>query len=300
MSGLQIRAAGGVLWRTGPDGLEVALVHRPRYDDWTIPKGKLEGGEHPLYGACREVVEETGVRPTVGRRLPRREYRLGPDRKTVDYWAMAALDGSDFVASDEVDLLRWARPAEAATRLSYDGDRNLLRSFLAVPPPTATLLLVRHAKAGSRSRWRGEDRLRPLDPAGEVQAETLRGALRWFGPGRVLSANPERCLQTVRPLADDLGVPVETDAALTESAYEKDPTTVLQRLLDVAGEGGRTVLCSQGGVVPGVLRTLATTHGVSLRAGKVSARKASVWALSFVDGRLVAADYYPDLAGTRP
>jgi len=298
VAGVLIRAAGGVLWRSGPDGLEVGLVHRPRYDDWSMPKGKLEGGEHPLYAACREVVEETGVRPTVGRRLPQQEYRLGRDRKTVQYWAMAALDGADFVASDEVDVLYWARPADAAHRLSYPADRDLLHSFLAVPPPTATLLLVRHAKAGSRSRWRGEDRLRPLDPAGQVQAETLRGALRWFRPERVLSADPERCVQTVRPLAEDLGVSVEVDPAISESAYEKDPAAVLQRVLEVAGAGGRTVVCTQGTVIPGVVGTLGIEHGVAVPAGKVPARKASVWALSFVDDRLVAADYYPDLAGT--
>ena len=126
-----IRAAGGVLWRSGPAGIEVAIVHRPRYDDWSMPKGKLDDGEHPLHAACREVVEETGVRPAVGRRLPQQEYTLGPDRKTVDYWAMTPADAADFVATDEVDSLRWVRPAEAATWLSYDRDRELLREFLA-------------------------------------------------------------------------------------------------------------------------------------------------------------------------
>ena len=296
MTGVDIRAAGGLLWRQSTSGLEVGIVHRPRYDDWSIPKGKLANGEHPLLGACREVVEETGMLPAVDRRLPQQEYRLGPDRKTVDYWAMAAGDGQ-FVATEEVDVVRWMRPADAATWLSYDRDRDLLRAFLAVPPATALVLLVRHAKAGSRASWPGDDLLRPLDPVGRRHAEALRRALPWFAPQRVYSADPVRCVETVGPLAADLGLPVELEPALTEDAYAESPERGRRRVADIAAEGGRVVLCSQGGVIPDVVKDLADRHG--LRLGKVSARKASVWALSFVDDRLVAADYYPDLATAR-
>lgn len=295
--GLLVRAAGGVLWRPGPDGVvRVAIVHRPRYDDWSMPKGKLGKREHPLQAAVREVLEETGVRAVVGRRLPSQEYTLGPDRKTVDYWAMTAPDDGDFVVTDEVDALRWVRPVEAATWLSYDRDRDLLREFQSVSPPTATVLLLRHAKAGSRSSWPGGDLLRPLDAAGRAQAEGLRRALRWFGPERVLSAEPLRCVQTVEPLAVDLGVPVGLEPALAEEAYGKDPDRGLEQLLAVAAAGGRAVVCSQGGVIPDLVGRLAAEHGVPLPKRKVPARKSSVWTLSFVDSRLVAADYYPDLA----
>ena len=297
VAGLVIRAAGGVLWRPGPAGIEVAIVHRPKYDDWSMPKGKLDAGEHPLHAACREVVEETGVLPVVGRRLPQQEYTLGPDRKTVDYWDMTPRDRADFVATDEVDSLRWVRRAEAATWLSYDRDRDLLRAFLAVPPATAMVLLVRHAKAGERWALPGDDRLRPLDPTGRVQAEALRAALPWFGPQRVFSADPVRCVETVAALAADLGVPVLLEPGLAEEAYADDPYRSLRRVLEIAAEGGRAVVCSQGGVIPDVVGTLAAEHRVPLPGRKVSARKASVWALSFVDSRLVAADYYPDLAG---
>lgn len=294
-AGVRIRAAGGLLWRRGPEGIQVAMVHRPRYDDWSMPKGKLDRGEHPLQAAVREVEEETGLRTVVGRRLPTQEYVLGPDRKTVDYWAMTPA-GGEFTATDEVDSTRWVRPAEAATWLSYDRDRDLLRAFEAVPPPTSTVLLVRHAKAGSRSSWPGEDLLRPLDGTGRAQAEGLRRALRWFGPERVVSADPLRCLQTVQPIAADLGLPVEPEPALAEEGYEKDPDRGLERLRAVAAGAGRVVVCSQGGVIPDLVRILADEHGVPLPRRKVPARKASMWALSFLDSRLVAADYYPDLA----
>lgn len=299
-TGLEIRAAGGVLWRRTPAGPEIAIVHRPRYDDWSMPKGKLDGGgaEHPLHAAVREVAEETGVRPLVGRRLPTQEYTLGPDRKTVDYWEMSAPAGAEFVANDEVDTLRWVRPAEAATWLSYDRDRDLLRAFLAVPPPTGMLLLVRHARAGRRSAWSGDDALRPLDRVGVRQAEALRVALRWFGPERVFAATPLRCRDTVAALAADLGVPVQPEPGLTEEAFAADRHGGLRRFAELAALGGRIVVCSQGKVVPHLLAHLGERDGVRVRRrnGKVPSRKGSVWALSFVDDRLTAADYYPELA----
>jgi len=300
-TGVRIRAAGGLLWRAGAGGVEVAVIHRPRYDDWSMPKGKLDGAEHPLHAAVREVGEETGVRPVVGPRLPTQEYRLGPDRKTVDYWAMAAPQAGQFTPSAEVDEVRWLPQAEAAGLLTFPRDRELLRAFAATPPPTATVLLVRHAKAGSRSSWTGEDLTRPLDHTGRRQAAGLRRALPWFGPRRVLSAEPLRCRQTVEGLAADLGVPVEPEPALNEDAYEKDPQRGVDRVLAVvAGDQRVVVVCSQGGVIPDMVGRLADEHRVRLANPKLPARKASVWALSFLDSALVAADYYHDLAGAAP
>ncbi len=312
-TGVRIRAAGGVLWRPGATGIEVALVHRPRYDDWSLPKGKLNRDEHPLHAAVREVAEETGLRAVVGRRLPTQEYTLGPDRKTVDYWAMTAPEDADFTATAEVDQVHWLPAAAAVDRLTYPRDRELLRGFAAAPQPTATLLLVRHAKAGNRSSWSGDDLLRPLDGSGRQQTAGLRRALRWFGPRRVLSADPLRCVQTVEGLAADLGVPVESEAAFGEAGYEKDPQRALDRLrATVTGDGSATgdaagagdqrvvVVCSQGGVIPDVVGALAAEHRVRLAKPKLPARKASVWALSFLDSALVTADYYHDLATATP
>ena len=296
--GALIRAAGGLLWRAGASGPEIAIVHRPRYDDWSLPKGKLAAGEDPMHAALREVTEETGVRAVLGRKLPTQEYTLGPDRKTVDYWEMSAPPGARFVANDEVDVLRWVPPAEAGTWLSYDRDRDLLRAFLAVPPATALVLLVRHARAGKKAAWDGDDDLRPLDAVGRRQAEALRVGLRWFAPTRVHSADPVRCVDTVAPLAADLGVVVQREGALTETSYAKDPDRARDRVLELAAAGGRVVLCSQGGVIPGVLGDIAAAAGVRIRRrdGKPPARKGGVWALSFVDARLTAADYYHALA----
>jgi 8-oxo-dGTP pyrophosphatase MutT (NUDIX family) len=130
-----VQAAGGVVSRRGPGGvLEVLLVHRPRYDDWTIPKGKLEPGETHEQAARREVLEETGVECELGRELPSTSYRDRKGRpKTVRYWAMRPLAGGA-VPSREVDELRWAPLEEAATLLTHDHDGEVLRAFAESEP----------------------------------------------------------------------------------------------------------------------------------------------------------------------
>jgi 8-oxo-dGTP diphosphatase len=124
-----VRAAGGVVHRPGPDGLEIALVHRPRYDDWTFPKGKLLEGEPDEDGALREVLEETGMRCALGPFLGTRRYRDRHGRnKVVRYWSMTPMDGA-FRRSDEVDRLEWLPIERARERLSYARDRQLLRAM---------------------------------------------------------------------------------------------------------------------------------------------------------------------------
>ncbi len=118
----QVRAAGGVVAR---DGL-VALVHRPRYDDWTLPKGKLDPGESFEDAALREIDEETGLRARLVRELPAVNYEVRGRPKVVRYWLMEVESDPGFVPNDEVDELRWLGPSEASALLSYDRDRDVL------------------------------------------------------------------------------------------------------------------------------------------------------------------------------
>jgi 8-oxo-dGTP diphosphatase len=304
-----VRAAGGVLWRPAGTGTgttetgggpsaEVALVHRPRYDDWSLPKGKLDDGEHPIVGACREVVEETGIHPVVGARLPTVAYQVptknGIAPKTVDYWAMRAA-GTDhpFVPNDEVDALDWLPPDAARVRLSYQHDAEVLAAFMTLPPTTGVVLLIRHARAGERKRWRGDDALRPLDEVGRAQAARIGEALPWFGPTRIISPDLVRVLSTCEPLAAALGLPIELDPDFGEETHEQDPERSIVRIRGLAAGGGVVAVCSQGGVIPDAVERIAKADGVPLASAP--SRKGSVWVLSFHGTTLAAADYLPDL-----
>jgi 8-oxo-dGTP diphosphatase len=313
-----IRASGAVLWREDPGTgrTEVALVHRPRYDDWSLPKGKLDAGETALAAAIREVAEETGYRavagPFLGRiRYPvtRRNGRTAP--KTVDYFRARALDGA-FEPNEEVDELRWLPPDEAWQLLTYPYDRGVLDTFRALPTHTTTLLLVRHARAGKRSEWSGDDDLRPLSATGRAQAAALRELLPLFGTDRVHSAPQLRCVQTVEGLAEDIGVPIQEEPLLTEKSYTADPRASESRLLEIAAAGGTPAVSSQGGIIPSLLTGIAERDGLAL--GEVASKKGSLWVLSFapainsgheeddppVRPRLAAAHYLPSaLAGPR-
>jgi 8-oxo-dGTP diphosphatase len=128
-----VKAAGGVLWRRGPDGPEALLIHRPRYDDWSFPKGKLKRGESEEEAALREVEEEVGVRAPLGPELAATSYRdLKGRQKTVRYWAIELPAGAEPVAGDGVDEWRWAPLAEAAEELTWTRDRKVLDSLRSV------------------------------------------------------------------------------------------------------------------------------------------------------------------------
>jgi len=292
-----IRAAGGVLWREatteGGVAVEVAIIHRPRYDDWTLPKGKLAAGEAEIDGAIREVLEETGYRIRLGRPLGETRYfkesggYLRP--KVVRWWAMEA-SGGGFSAGREVDRLDWVSLAEAHQRLSRETDRELLERFVRGPAPGSVVLVVRHGSAGSRSGWEGDDSLRPLDDCGRLQAEELVRLLAHFDPTRIESADFVRCRQTVEPLAEALGLPISGEPLLSELGYPGHEAETERHVRAVGGVHGTVVLCSQGDVIPDLLGRLAEEDAVDLPGN--GTKKGSTWALTFQAERLVSAEYF--------
>jgi len=168
----EIQAAGAVLWRARAGGTETALVHRPRYDDWSFPKGKSLPGEHVLLTAVREVEEETGVRVALGRRLGPQSYLADGQPKRVEYWAARPVSPERFAPNDEVDALAWLPLAAAREQLSYPRDHAVLDTFTAGPLDTAPVILLRHASAVAKKEWRQAghaDLSRPLSDRGRVR-----------------------------------------------------------------------------------------------------------------------------------
>jgi 8-oxo-dGTP diphosphatase len=294
-----VLAAGAVLWRCSDDGdePEVAVIHRPRYDDWSLPKGKVDVGESEPITAVREVAEETGYRSRLGRRLASVSYPVEEQCiKKVRYWAARIVHG-EFTPNPEVDELKWLPVSAAIKQVQYAHDRKVLRRFAKLPADTKTTLIVRHATAGSKSRYKGDDRLRPLDKRGRAQAESLVGQLLAFGADTLYAADRLRCHQTLEPLADELGVPIHNEPLLTEEAYAADRKSARRRVLEIAAAEGTPVICTQGKVIPDLIGWWCERDGV--RPDKSRNRKGSTWVMSSWQGHLVAADHIDSPLATK-
>ena len=286
-----LRAAGGVVWRRGGDGArQIALAHRPAYDDWSLPKGKPDHGEDAMETAVREVREEIGARVAVQARLGSAGYDTARGPKLVEHFVLEFLGGR-FAPNAEVDEVRWLAPGDAARLVSYDADRDLIETFADLPPITATVALVRHARAGKRSEWDGPDVERPLSHRGEKQAHRLAHRLEPLQPQRILSAPPRRCIDTVRPLAARLGLDIEMAPWAGDIAHGDDPGRSAAALIDLARTGGRIVLSSQGDAIPGLLENIAGS------TSDYATSKGAFWVLSFAGADLVGLDRH---GATRP
>jgi 8-oxo-(d)GTP phosphatase len=279
-----VEAAGGVVFRNG----HVALVHRPMYDDWTLPKGKLEPGEDRVEAALREVAEETGLGCLVGPALGTIEYVDARGRgKTVHYWAMAATTEA-LAPTKEVDAARWVPLGDAPGQLTYERDRDVLACAAALlPSDPVAVFFVRHAKAGDRDKWDAPDELRPLTRPGRAQAEALAGVLAKRHPVVVVSSPYVRCVETLQPLGATLGLPVQDADALAEGASAEEALA----LLGAAATFGPAVACTHGDVQQWVIESLAET-GVSLSSPQRFA-KGSTWELALERGRFMSGRYIP-------
>jgi 8-oxo-dGTP diphosphatase len=281
-----VRAAGGLVRRIGRDGsLEVLVVHRPAYDDWSLPKGKLEPGETDEQAALREVEEETGVRCELGRELPASIYLDAQGRtKVVRYWLMNPVEG-DVEGAHEVDDARFVPVGEAARLLTYARDRELLAHVGG--GSGVTIHLIRHAKAKNRLDWDSADELRPLSKRGRREAEAIAERLAGQPVARIVSSPHLRCVQTVEPLAVALDLPVETTDALAEGAGGE---AALELLLALAPDG--SIACCTHGDVVFAVAALVSGSGVLLD-GPLQVPVASAWSLEVDSGHVVGARFVP-------
>ena len=300
-----ILAAGAVVWRTGAQGaqedhgVEVLLVHRPKYDDWSLPKGKREPGEHALLTAVREVFEETSVRPVLGPRLRAAEYLASGRPKQVDYWSALSLGQAE--PSHEIDAVSWLPLTQARERLSYPHDAEVISGLL--PRETVPLILLRHASAGHKDLWETDDLLRPLDGQGAAEALLLAGLLSCFAPSaRVISSPALRCIETVRPFAAGFGGSVEAEAALAVPVRAGDFSlartdsgdTVGQLFRDLVAAARPVVVCMHRENLPGALEAACSALGAPspVTDSDPPLPKAGFWVVHAAAGELAGLERY--------
>ncbi len=277
-----------VIKRTRKGKLKVLVTHRPRYDDWSLPKGKADAKEKPEDTAVREVLEETGYHCRVIAPLGKTRYRVSNANKEVAWFAMRPLpDSPGFRPNAEVDSLKWLSPKKAGALVDYEHDRNLLiETDLKKLSRTGTLFLVRHAVAGDRSKWSTEDRHRPLTKLGHRQARAIAERLEGRGVERIMSSPYDRCTQTVDPLSRVSGAGVEMSDALAEDADPSDAWALLKAMV-----GQNAVLCTHGDVVQGILER-AIDSGI--RAGsRIYYSKGSTWEVEVAGGKFISGKYFP-------
>ncbi|GAB3999568.1 NUDIX hydrolase [Glycomyces albus] len=294
MSGTRRRvaAAGGVLWRPIEGGIvEVAAVWRPKVGNWSLPKGKLDGGEHPLTAACREVEEETGVPVIPQMWLCQASYVLpNPDgdvHKTVDFWSMRTeKPEAAFTADEEIGEMRWVPLEEARDFLDRPRDQRALAAFSALPAVTATILLV--APAEVETGFDGPEVARPLSGRGRDQAVRLAGLAALYQPERALSATGRASVQTVEPVAKAVRCPMNGDSVFDAEAHGRNPERSSSRLRELAAAGGCAIVCAEAAVISDTVAILADED--ELAAADVSTRAGEGWVLSFAGQRLIGLE----------
>jgi 8-oxo-dGTP pyrophosphatase MutT (NUDIX family)/phosphohistidine phosphatase SixA len=298
-----IRSAGAVVWRPAagePGGIDVLLVHRSKYDDWSLPKGKREPGEHVLLTAVREVFEETSVRPVLGPQLRTTRYPVAGRPKQVEYWS-ACSPGNSAAASHEIDAVSWLPLPQARQLLSYARDADVIASL--TPRPTVPLIVVRHASAGQKADWDGDDRLRPLDAGGEADALLLADLLRCFAPAaRVISSPALRCTETMRPYTARSGGSVEVEAALAvpgrgpvSSAGRTVQDEAFQNLFrDLVADAQPAVVCLHRENLPRAIEAACAALGVPRPSIEPDPAlpKGGFWVVHAAAGELAALERY--------
>ena len=264
------------------------MVHRPRYNDWSLPKGKLDSKESFQQAAIREVEEETGYTCGVITKVGSIAYQT-PRRnpKLVRYWLLEAERGS-FKPNREVDRVVWLTANKAQKVLSYTRDRAVLgwAHALTREPQSGRVFLVRHADAGSRDKWTKKDSQRPLSKKGRQQANALTNQLTRIPVTRVYSSGSKRAEQTVSELARVLAFKLRKDSALREGSAGD---TLHDRISEVRNDS--LVMCSHGDVIGSYIEALAA-DGVALKGG-TKWQKGSVWRLELSKGEVRKGFYTP-------
>ena len=284
-----ILAAGAIVWRKHKDKFtEVAVIHRPKYDDWSFPKGKCEIGEELIACAHREVLEETNIATEFGPFLGKIDYLTSQGPKQVSFWSAKAIDEKAFTPNSEVDQLQWVALTKVRQLLSMESDKEILDKFIKLKLETKPLVLLRHAKAVSRDEWQGDDDDRPLDDSGENQAKRLLAIYQVFNLSQIHTSDTVRCYSTVEMLAKGLGLKLDVTGKLSESGYRKDKERAFDYAKELFKEDINALICSHNPILPKMLNKLSKKSDVEADEEKLS--PADGWVIHRVGKEIIQID----------
>lgn len=284
-----IWAAGAAIYRMRGGRPEFLLTHRPRYRDWSLPKGKLSRGESFQECAAREVFEETGITGIMEDAIGTIGYVTSAgNNKAVRYWLMQAKE-ENFAPNEEVDKIRWLRPRKAMEKATYSRDEAIIATAteMAREREPGVIYMVRHAHAGDKKKWRKPDDVRPVSTKGQEQIATIVNRLVRTPINNVVSSPALRCEQSVAPIAARLGIKAKSVAALRRDAGVDEVLGLIRK-----HRGTRTVMCSHGETIGPLIEHLSADDSVDVR-GPMEWAKGSIWVLSTRRKRIVAARYIP-------
>jgi phosphohistidine phosphatase SixA/8-oxo-dGTP pyrophosphatase MutT (NUDIX family) len=285
-----ILAAGTVTWRRSEDGIPlVALVHRPKYDDWSLPKGKMEESELAQACAYRETLEETGFEVRLQKYLGEIAYETTAGEKRVKYWSAEFLGESGRPNLLEVDEVKWLKIDEVYDHLNRDSDREILSEFSKVELDAQPLVLLRHAKAVAREEWLGDDLDRPLHSTGETQAKRLISALTPYGIREIHSSSAVRCYETINPIARALSLDYFFTDNLTEYIYERNSGRTFKYLDRLLENDYPTLVCGHNPILPQYLASKYSKQGFDV--AQTDLKPADAWVLHHVGKEVVAVDH---------
>jgi 8-oxo-dGTP pyrophosphatase MutT (NUDIX family)/phosphohistidine phosphatase SixA len=275
-----VLAAGALVWRERDGELQVLAVHRPRYDDWSWPKGKLDKGETLPACAVREVAEETRKDIVLGQTLPTLKYPVGGGKtKVVRYWAAQVAPKSSraitarsrfkSAAKHEIDKTKWLTVAQARERITFTDDlkplERLAELYDAGRLETVAVVIARHARAKRRKGWHGTDDERPLSKSGTARAAQLVQLFAAFGATRIDSSPAERCMATVRPYAEASGLKIKQYPLLTEDAHASNPLGTASIVESLLSKNKNRVVCVHRPTLPTVVEMVrAATRNYTL------------------------------------
>lgn len=264
---VHIYAAGAVIFKGKGLSQKVAVIHRPHRQDWSFPKGKIDGLDTAPATAIRETLEETGLKVVLNQSLTTQEYIFDNLPKTVFYWRARLLEESDFIPNDEADELVWVSLKSALEILTYDVDKDLVEEAFQLGDSTP-LILLRHATSEKRVEWADRyakiippDSFRPLTPTGIMQSHLIGDLLSAFGIKKVVSSDSIRCIATVSPYAASKELALEAHQILSELGWEFNNQPSINLIKKLALVNLPVVICAHRPALPALARAIGDEFG---------------------------------------